>query len=87
MKIKKSKRVAIDTVIGIKCDCCEKEIPPETGYWHVEPMDLDFCSKECIKPDIDTFLYMSSLDSYNGNTMEMCIKHSYHHYGERKRKK
>ena len=84
MKINKCRRMTINVVVGIKCDHCGKQIPPAIGYWHVDPMNLDFCSKECIRPEIDTFLYTSGLESYSGNSMDMIIKHTYHHYGERK---
>lgn len=87
MEIKKPKRISIDAVIGIKCDCCGKEIPPETGYWHVEPYNSDYCTKECLQPQLDTYLFRSGSDTYSGNDMEIFIKHSYHHYRERNRKK
>lgn len=51
MKLTKMKRITVEDIIGIQCDCCGKDIPPETGYWHVDPSDTDYCTDDCLISD------------------------------------
>ena len=56
MKLTKIKHITTEDIIGVRCDCCSRDILPETGYWHVEPSDRDYCTDDCL---ICEFLIMS----------------------------
>ena len=87
MKLTKMKRITAEDIIGIQCDCSGKDIPPETGYWHVDPSDTDYCTDDCLISEFFNYVNRSSSDANSGNMMEFNIKRTYHHFRERKRKR